>query len=170
MASQAFPRARLEEEQYFFNSKLSIYILGLITIGTRKFSSPREEALELAIQTRKDILEGKGDIVSVLRSCLIISTNLDKKEDEKWLKSELSGYTKDIPSYRIISCQVQDNYRLPIKFEKFKVAHDIHKLSAFFESKYREIAIKKNDKEVYILDKIDIKRIFSKIVDKCLFF
>lgn len=71
-------------------------------IAQKKFSSPREEALEIALQTRKGILEGKLNAVSVLRACLVIANNLSKTDDEKWLRSELSGYMKseEIPSYR----------------------------------------------------------------------
>lgn len=81
--------------------------MGCVTIESKKFSSPREEALELAIQTRKDILEGKRDVVPTLRSCLVIARNLNKKDVEKWMMSELSGYSEDIPWYRIVSCRAR---------------------------------------------------------------
>jgi len=55
----------------------------------KRFSSPREEALEIAYQTRRTIQEGKQDTVSVLRSCLIIAHSLDKKDDANWIFLEL---------------------------------------------------------------------------------
>jgi len=32
---------------------------------------------------------------------------LNKKDEEKWMMSELSGYSEDIPWYRIVSCRAR---------------------------------------------------------------
>ena len=65
------------------------------------FASPREEALEIALQTRKDILAGKSDTISTLRACLLIANDLSKKSSIEWINNELKGYGYDkVPNYR----------------------------------------------------------------------
>jgi hypothetical protein len=49
---------------------------------------------------------------------------LNKKDVEKWMMSELSGYSEDIPWYRIVSCRA----RAHIFIKKIKSPdHEIEK-------------------------------------------
>lgn len=133
-----------------------------------RFSSPREEALEIALHTRRDLLQGKLDTISILRTCLVIATNLNKNDDKEWISLELSGYSDSdkFPSYRIISCQIK--YTKPIEFYWYKVPYDVHLLSVLVkEEKDSSTTIK--DKEIF-LDTIDMNILLDKIIDRCLSF
>jgi len=146
--------------------------LGCVIIVIRKFSSPREEALEIAIQTRKNILESKRDVVSTLRSCLVIASNLNKKDDIKWLRLELSGYSKDFPRYRIVRCPVQNKYGTLLDFYNLKVYYNVHELSAILQTESRNISISKEEErdKYIILQEHTIRSILDNIMDKSLFF
>jgi len=138
-----------------------------------KFSSPREEALEIALQTRKGILEGKLDAVSVLRACLVIANNLNKPDDEKWLISELSGYTKSdkIPQYRHVSCLIYDKSGTFGGFRVFKVRHDAHFLSGILQGENPYFNIRMKDTtDVLTLQEPKIRGLLDTITDRCLFF
>lgn len=74
-----------------------------------KYGSPQEEALDLALSTRIRIIEGNIDILSVVRACFIVASNLSKKEDLKWIEGELNGH-KENPEYREI--------KLPKKYKR----------------------------------------------------
>lgn len=75
-----------------------------------KFESPREEALEIARDTRKKIINNEIDVISALRSCLVIANILNKDELKEWVTRELFGYYNDdkIPSYRKLSCEMKE--------------------------------------------------------------
>lgn len=62
---------------------------------SRKYSSSREEALEIALHTRRSLLQSKPDVVSILRACYLIATNLNNKDAINWIQCELSGYDED---------------------------------------------------------------------------
>ena len=106
----------------------------------KKFSSPREESLEIAIQIRRAILEDKIYSDSVLRDCLVIATNLNKKDDIKWIISELSGYKSSdiIPSYRNISCPLFDDIERFKGYQNMTMAFDVHYYVVFLEQKTDE--------------------------------
>lgn len=136
----------------------------------RKFSSPREEALEIAYQTRKDILEGKRDAVSVLRACLVIATALNKNDAKKWIMQELSGYFRGnhIPEYRIVLCQYQKEGVVQKRFTKESVTYEAHVLSDYLKrGETMEIV---ETKKVVLLPPTRIDRILAKMIDACLFF
>lgn len=142
-------------------------------MGIRKFSSPREESLEIAIQTRKAILEGKRDVVSILRSCLVIARNLNKKDEEKWLMLELSGYMKSdkLPWYRYVNCPVENKFGDIEDFEEFNVYFAVHYLSAIIQGKNPWIRISSKDRvEKIILQVSIIRGLLNNVIDKCLFF
>ena len=137
------------------------------------FSSPREEALEIAHNTRKRILEGNKDVVSIVRSCLVIANILNKKEIEKWCLVELSGYNeKDtVPQYRLINCFYEDTRNFDntsTDFTPVKVTLDIHVLSTYLE-KNQMIRFHSNEK-VNFLNQGRLSQILCGIMDKCLIF
>jgi hypothetical protein len=138
----------------------------------KRFSSPREEALEIAIQTRKDLLEGKRDTASVLRACLVIANSLNKVDDKKWIMSELSGYTKSdkIPQYRKIDCPQKDEFGISMGFKYFDVPYDIHSLYGVLQSKTPKMNITLDDKTELTLQVMDIRGLLNKIIDSCLSF
>ena len=140
-------------------------------MGIRKFSSPREEALEIAIQIRKDILEGKRDVVSTLRSCLVIATNLNKKDEEEWLISELSGYNKNYPWYRNVNLPVENMFGVNVGFEKYKVRQDVHYLTAILQTDRPKLVISiKDSKNMKVMYETKLRGLLNNIVDRCLFF
>jgi hypothetical protein len=64
-------------------------------MARERFSSPREEALEIALITRKNILSGNDDSLKILHACVVIASNLGKSEEVAWMNRELSGaFTK----------------------------------------------------------------------------
>jgi len=136
----------------------------------KRFSSPREEALEIAYQTRKDILEGKRDAVSVLRACLVIATVLNKNDAKKWIMQELSGYPKgsEIPEYRTVLCEYRKEGVIQKEFTKMSVFYEVHVLSDYLK-KGDTIWIVEENREV-LLPPTRIDRILAKMIDACLFF
>jgi hypothetical protein len=137
-----------------------------------KFSSPKEEALEIAYQTRRRILVGNttgGDAVSILRACLVIARNLNK-EDTEWISQELSGYDESasLPSYRNVDCRYQIRGVYQKDSYKAEIWQGVHILASSFAS----------DRCMWLLDegkRINLSEnrlmgIMSMIVDRCLFF
>jgi hypothetical protein len=77
--------------------------------GARKFETPEDEALEIAINTRSKILDGRYNPVAVVRSCYTVAEYLQRNDDLSWLFNELNGYTVTknkkaiVPNYRIVN-------------------------------------------------------------------
>ena len=138
------------------------------------YSSPREEALEIALKTRRDILSREDDPVTVLRACLIIAHDLGKKFFVDWIKLELNGYTKkdDFPTYRSVSCPVYGGFQNSVveSFVDFDVFYPVHYLKAH-SKRNQNINIdwraceEAGDQLVVSTAKID--SILSSIIDKC---
>ena len=142
-------------------------------MAQKKFSSPREEALDIAIETRKGILGGKRDTASVLRACLVIADNLNKTDDGKWLMSELSGYRErdEIPWYRNVYCPIETDLGFRKVGDRQTIVFDVHYLSGILQTKEAELAIVIEDStDHYILQESTIRGLQDKIVDRCLFF
>ena len=142
-------------------------------MSERKFSSPREEALKIGYDTRKKILEGSRDAVSIVRSCLVIANILSKKEMENWCLDELSGYKANdaIPEYRFLQCQYEDSRyvdRTSRDFTGVRVTLEVHVLSDHYE-KNKMIRFHQDEK-VNFLDSVRLLKILSSIMDECLFF
>lgn len=144
---------------------------------SRKFSSPREEALKIALETRKGILEGKRDAESVLRACLVIAKNLNKNNESNWISLELSGYVNSlnlIPEYRKINCNIVDGYEAHLRWEDMNLWQNIHELSSYHKAKKSlRIAVgKKIDSlsEIAVITTIMIDSLLDTIIDRCLFF
>jgi len=136
----------------------------------RKFSSPREEALEIAYTARKNLLDGTRDAVSLLRSCLVVATNLNRSEDEKWIKSELSGYKKaETPSYRKLNCYHERNGVEQTKTENFGIYAPIQVLITQI-NRNETLRLTIDDKTVALIDPLRLELIISRIKDKCLFY
>jgi len=141
---------------------------------SKHFSSPREEALTIAMETRSRILEGEGDAVDVLRACSVMAHILNKEDDRKWITCELEGYKlgEKIPSYRKITLRFRNAGSLQIEYRKLEVVEDVHLLSSAQEKdeplQYR--------REGFVgvstasLDISDIDNILAKIIDRCLDF
>jgi len=137
------------------------------------FSSPREEALEIAFQTRKKILSGEGDVVSILRACLVIANNLHKEEDMNWIRKELSGYGSGdvLPDYRIADCPYlprEGSVQKKAAFTEVKITYPVHLCLQF---------VKRNEKMTIVEEVGDvhlgpqrIEDMLSRVSDRCLFF
>jgi len=139
----------------------------------RKFSSPREEALEIAYQTRKDILQGKQEASSILRACLVVADNLNKIEMKNWIDSELRGYSarEKIPWYRKITSTRLDRFNLFLDFHELNVNHSVHLLSSLIREKNSlRILLDENTKQVAEVSTGKINGLLNAIVDKCLSF
>ncbi|MFX0097825.1 MAG: hypothetical protein ACFE7E_08715 [Candidatus Hodarchaeota archaeon] len=136
----------------------------------RKFSSPREEALEIARKTRKDILNGKGDAVSVLRASLVIANILNKDDKKQWISRELSGYLMrdELPFYRNISCEYERSGLVQRDFRSAKIPYPAHMLRSFFR-RNKTMRISRQG-EILLVTVELLERILSEIVDSCLFF
>jgi hypothetical protein len=142
-------------------------------IMSLKFSSPREEALEIALQTRTEIRSGKIDATSTLRSCLIVATNLNKSDKETWIKSELNGYEnlEDVPKYRNVSARIYDKYGMDTtKFKKILVEISVHTLNGILNGEGKTFSYFKNDGSRELLQEFFIRGILSAIIDNCLYF
>jgi len=110
-------------------------------------------------------------VVPTIRSCLVIARNLNKKDEEKWMTSELSGYNKDFPWYRIVSCPIKTSYSETTDFEEISVWQSVHKLSATRMTEPRYITIhQKDSSKLILLQEHTIAGILNAVVDKCLFF
>lgn len=137
----------------------------------RKFSSPREEALEIAINTRRKIIEGKENPIAVIRSCLVISDTLNKNEMKNKLLSELSGYAEDedIPDYRCMSCLYEDTSyvnNISRDFVPVRVPFSVHSLFDNYKSN-RTIRFHDEDK-IKLLIPSRLHSVLSEITDWCL--
>lgn len=139
-------------------------------MGFKNFTSPREEALEIAYNARKDLLNDTKDVVSLLRSCLAVATNLNRSEDEKWIKSELSGYeSKKVPSYRIIHCYYDKNNVKQKKPKDFDIDPPIQVLLTQINNK-ETLRFIIDDEITALVDSLRLEVIVSKIKDVCLFY
>jgi hypothetical protein len=131
------------------------------------FSSPREEALEIARRTRKDILAGKSDPVAVLRACQVIAIDLAKKYEAKWITSELSGYgNKKIPDYRVHSCPVCNTYGVTEEFQEYKLRLPVHYLVAY-SKKNENIKVSLKDERTLYVSPYRLESTLAAIVDRC---
>jgi hypothetical protein len=140
---------------------------GLIVVGYTKFSSPREEALAVAYQTRKNILDGKQEASSILRACLVIANDLNKTDTMEWIKSELSGFsdTKKIPSYRRVRCQ----QRFGDDYFNIAVPSNVHLLSNYLREK-EDMHIRVGEEESAVLHTGQISALLNAVIDNCLSF
>lgn len=130
-------------------------------------SSPREEALKIAYQARKDILAGKSDPVAVIRACLAIAMDLAKKSEVEWITSELSGYRKEkVPDYRVHSCQVGDRYGLAEEFKKYELRVPVHYLVAH-SRKNESINVSLKDERTLYVSPYRLESTLAAIVDRC---
>jgi len=142
-------------------------------MGYKKFTSPREEALEIAYQTRKDILQGKRDASSTLRACLVIAENLNKTDIKEWIKSELNGYSKEhkIPRYRAISCPRSTSWGSFVGFEDIYVRHNVHLLSAHLQEKNpMRVMFDEETRDELTVDTSRINALLNAVIDRCLAF
>ncbi len=133
--------------------------------------SPRKESLEIAVHTRRMILEGKSDTVAALRACLVIAKNLNKKEDVVWILSEINGYAakENLPSYRKVPARVFDQLRrLSEDFEQIELGLKIHIFVPFCKlGKGLEIDI---DSKTYYVTHAILDGLLASLTDKCLIF
>lgn len=127
-----------------------------------KFNSPQEEALEIALITRRKLLDGQEDVVSVLRNCLVVAVNVNNIADMGWIKEEITGDFKKIPSYRKRDCLEIDTK----DFKKCDINFEIKLLADFVRRDENINDIKNNA----IIRPIDSNRIIDSIINKCLFF
>jgi hypothetical protein len=138
------------------------------------FESPREEALEIARQARRDILAGNDDTVKILRACLVIANSLGKKDTTAWLNLELSGkFTKsNLPLYRQLNCEVTGFNDVHQSFQDYNVLFNIHQLRYFLDVKQEmRIKIDENDNDITLhLRPNHMKLVLSGIVDRCFTF
>jgi len=132
-------------------------------------SSPREEALEIAYQTRKAVLAGKSDPVAILRACLVIANDLAKKSTIEWINQELSGYKiNQIPDYRVHNCPIFGGpyFNVHEGFQEFKLHYPVHYL--FSHSKKNEnITISLEDGKILHVSPSRIDSTLAAIVDRC---
>lgn len=61
----------------------------------------------LVEQLQSLALNHKSNLADVLRTALVISTKLKLTDLQKWVREELNGYEDEVPSYRIIPCQLK---------------------------------------------------------------
>jgi len=142
-------------------------------MASQKFASPREEALEIAYETRKGILQGKLDASSSLRACLVIADNLGKTGAIDWIKSELSGYTKleEIPWYRKVTCARLGRHEELIGFHMLVVHQNVHELSAYLKgNEALRVVIDEDTGEMASLDTNQINSLLNTTIDNCLGF
>jgi len=133
------------------------------------FSSPREEALEIAYQTRKNILVGNANTVSVLRACLVIANSLNKDDEVKWITQELSGYetTVPLPEYRIVMCARGSDIQ-PI-WVKAKLVYPAHQFVQLVE-KNKDMRSEEDDGKIVVVAAAKMQTLLENITDRCLFF
>lgn len=143
-------------------------------MSTKHFSSPREEALTVAIDTRKRILEGEGDAVDVLRACSVIANTLSKEDDRRWITNELEGYKRGekVPPYRNIRLFFRDVRSNLGQYENMDVLDDAHFLSCAREKGESLYYRKERFLDVFesSIDITTIDNILAKITDHCLDF
>jgi hypothetical protein len=140
-------------------------------LSNRGFSSPREEALEIAIQTRRDILSAKSDASTILRACLLIANDLSKKDTADWIFQELSGYgIEKVPKYRIHTCPVYGGtYSVTLHgFKEVKLDYSVHYLLAHTkQSKSLLIALENAENDNITVSSNTIEETLNTIVDRC---
>jgi hypothetical protein len=138
------------------------------------FSSPREDALEIAYQTRKAILTGKSDPVAILRACLVIAQDLAKKSAIEWINQELSGYKPgEVPHYRVHSCRVVSGIYQNVGkgFQEFKLPYPAHYLLAYSrKNQDMTIVLAEENNVVLYVTPNKIESTLAAIVDRCLQF
>jgi hypothetical protein len=141
--------------------------------ASKLHSSPREEALEIALQTRRDILSKETDPATILRACLLIAHDLGKETAANWINKELSGYTtKDIPNYRVQSCPVFGGFAntVLLYFRDYKIHYPVHYLMSH-SKRNQQINIDWNEGEdVHNILRVStetIDSILAVIVDRC---
>lgn len=136
---------------------------------SKSFSSPREEALEIAYQTRKAILASTSDPIAILRACLVIASDLSKSSMIEWVEQELSGYqNKEIPQYRVYSCPVYGGPFGNVQegFRDFKLNYAVHYLYAYAK-KHEDIPFTLKDGKTLYVSANRVNATLSSIVDKC---
>jgi len=57
----------------------------------------------LVTELKKEVLDANVPVSSLLRKALVLAKELNDPENEKWINSELRGYTGEAPSYRTIT-------------------------------------------------------------------
>ena len=148
-------------------------------MSKESFPSPREEALEIAYQTRKAILSGKSDPVATLRACLVIASDLGKKPMVEWINNELSGYKKkEVPEYRVHKCHVMRDDLFDEGFRDYSLTYPVHFLM-YFSKKNENMAVSlsKEDNEKSSSGKLTlyvspsrIESTLAAVVDNCFSF
>jgi hypothetical protein len=143
-------------------------------MGYQKFASPREEALEIAFETRKGILLGKLNASSTLRACLVIANSLGKTEAREWIESELSGYVgtlERIPLYRRVNGSKYDRLSTFLGFDEVVVRPSVHHLNAYLQQKqdYRVLLDEKTEEEAVVFTS-QISSLLDAVIDRCLSF
>jgi len=116
------------------------------------------------------------DAVSIVRSCLIVTTILNKGEDKKWLTSELSGKYKqsDLPKYRNVSSSIMKNTYSGDEFREFdtiEIYAPIHSIIGVLNSNFKtkEIRYRRDDGCINVINEMGIHTILNSIIDRCLF-
>jgi len=138
-----------------------------------KFESPQQEALEIALETRRKILEGKTNILEIIRRCFVVANNLSKKEDLKWIKCEMDGsWTKEeTPSYRKLSIPLTKKFSKEDKdFESIHVKSAISSLEYHFDKKDNITLCDIGAGKEYLLRPDHDKELIDRIINKCLTF
>lgn len=137
----------------------------------KKFESPREEALEIAVRTRNKILEQKMDTVAILRSCSVIAELLDKKQENYWIARELNGYTPGdkIPDYRTISGSETKNPN-PDDTVNVKIFQKIHEIKGWEKQEKRTVIVLQSRGIDYYFSKVDLQCLMEGVTDRCLEF
>ncbi|MFB3889973.1 MAG: hypothetical protein ACE14S_10815 [Candidatus Bathyarchaeia archaeon] len=136
-------------------------------------SSPREEALEIALQTRRDVLSKEPDPAIILRACLVIAHDLGKKTVIDWINKELSGYAiEEVPDYRVQSCPVFDGFvnNDLLYFRDYKINFPVHYLTSH-SKRNQPLKIDWNEEGeehcVLIVSTEKMDSILAVIVDRC---
>lgn len=136
----------------------------------KKFSSSREEALEIAYTARKDLLDGRKDVVSLLRACLVVASNLNKSVYEKWINNELYGnWGTEVPQHRFLNCPYEWQGKVVKKSKFVPITMPIHMLVALSDDK-DDISVS-IDKNTYVfLKPAYVRSLIPRVEDKCLLF
>jgi hypothetical protein len=132
-------------------------------------TSPRIEALQIAYHTRKEILEGKQDAVALLRSCLVVATNVNKENAKAWITQELSGYSESdsLPPYRVILCPYQTNGE-HAGFLDAEIPYNVHILMSYIQL-HRNLTLKRQNRFIEVNDS-RLVTVLAGVIDRCLHF
>ena len=59
---------------------------------------------DLVREIQKEAIDGKSDLSTVLRKCLVLASRLGHEPLKNWVQWELDGYptTSDVPEYRVL--------------------------------------------------------------------